>query len=150
VEKFEKKLKWRIWICRVMIVLMLAAMVLIGEMPDGVLLDSRTMDDAAQSVSRILFFGTLIALIVCIARTKRLLSRRLDRRTKQIAEEDERRIAIHRQSGAAAMDILLVLLMITVFALAFIDMTAFHTAYAVLLTAAALRFGLMWYYSKRI
>ena len=43
-----------------------------------------------------------------------------------------------------------VLLMAAVFVLAFVDMTAFHTAYAVLLTAAALRFGLEWYYSKRI
>ena len=150
MDKFEKKLKARIWICRMLIVLLWAVMVIVSEMSGGVLLDSRGMDETAQSVSSILFFGTLAALIICIARTKPLLSRRLDRRERQIIEEDERRIAIRQKSGAMAMNVLLVLLMAAVFVLAFVDMTAFHTAYAVLLTAAALRFGLEWYYSKRI
>lgn len=150
MDKFKKKLKTRIWIYRMLIVLLLAVMVVIGELPNGILLDSRTMDAAAQSVSRILFFGTLIALIACIARSKRLLSRGLDRRERQIIEEDERRSAIREKSSAIAMNILLALLMAAVFVLAFVDMTAFHTAYAVLLTAAALRYGLAWFYSKKI
>ena len=150
MERFEKRLKMRLWACRILIVLMLIAMVVIGEMPGGILLDSRTMDQTAQSVSRMLFFGTLVALVIYIGWMKRLLSRRLERRERQIIEEDERRMTIRQQSGALAMNMLLALLMAAVFVLAFVDMTAFYTAYAVLLTAAALRFGLAWYFSKQI
>ena len=148
MEKFEKRLRTRIWACRLIIVLMLAVMVIIGE-ADG-LLDSRTMSRTAQDVSRLIFFGTLIWLIVRIARAKRLLNRKLDRRERQILEEDERRVAIRQQSGALAMDVLLVLLLAAVFVLAFVDMTAFHTAYAILLTAAALRGAAAIYYSRRM
>lgn len=150
MDKFEKRLKWRIWLCRGMIVLMWAVMLVIGEWGSGVLLDSRTMDDTAQSVSRILFFGTLTGLIVCIARTKRLLLRKLDRRERQVFEEDERRLAIRQKSGALAMEAMLALLMIAVFVLAFVDMTAFHTAYAILLAAGALKIGFGWFYAKRM
>jgi len=148
VEKFEKKLKWRIWVCRAMIVLQLIVMVMIGE-TDG-LLDSRTMSRKEQDVSRLIFFGTLIWLIVCIARTKRLLSRRLDRRERQILEEDERRMAIRQKSGAWAMDVLMAMLLAAVFVLAYVDMAAFYAAYTILLTAAALRGAAAWYYSKRL
>lgn len=148
MERFEKKLKGRIWICRLTIVLMLAAMVIIGE-ADG-LLDSRTMSRTAQGASRLIFFGTLIGLIVCIARTKRLLSRRIDRRERKIFEEDERRTAIRQQSSAWAMDVLLALLLAAVFVLAFVNMAAFYTAYGILLATAALRGAAAWYYSKKL
>lgn len=148
MEKFEKRLRTRIWACRLIIVLMLAVMVIIGE-ADG-LLDSRTMSRTAQDVSRLIFFGTLIWLIVRIARAKRLLNRKLDRRERQIIEEDERRTAIRQQGSALAMDALLVLLLTAVFVLAYVDMTAFHTAYAILLTAAALRGAAAIYYSRRM
>lgn len=150
MDKFEKRLKMRIRISWALIVLLLFVMVAIGEMGSGVLLDSRTMDQTAQGASRLIFFGTLIWMIVRIVRTKRLLKRRLDRREQQILEEDERRVAIRQQSGALAMDVLLVLLLAAVFVLAFVDMTAFHTAYAILLTAAALRGVAAIYYSRRM
>jgi len=149
VEKFEKKLRMRIRICRALIVLLLAVMVIIGE-ADGALLDSRSMDRTAQQASSIIFFGALIGLAVCIARTKRLLRRSLDRRERQILEEDERRMAIRQGSGAAAMDVLTVLLLAAVFALAYVNMAAFYTAYGILLAALAVRGTAVLYYSRRM
>lgn len=148
MEKYEKRLKLRIWISWAMIALLLVAMVVIGEL--DMPLDSRTMDQTAQGASRLIFFGTLIWLIVRIARAKRLLRRKLDRREWQIIEEDERRTAIRQQSSALAMDALLVLLLAAIFVLAFVDMAAFYTAYWILLAAAALRGAAVWYYSRKL
>ena len=148
MEKFGKKLKMRIRVSWLIIILLLAVMVIVGEMDAVTLLDSRSMDRTAQDASRIIFFGALIWQIVRIVRTKRLLRRSLERRERQIIEEDERRIAIRQRSGALAMDILLALLFAAVFFLAYVDMAAFYTAYWTLLAALALKGGLTLYYSK--
>lgn len=148
MEKFGKKLKMRIRVSWLIIILLLAVMVIVGEMDAVTLLDSRSMDRTAQDASRIIFFGALIWQIVRIVRTKRLLRRSLERRERQIIEEDERRIAIRQRSGALAMDILLALLFAAVFFLAYVDMAAFYTAYWTLLAALALKGGLTLYYLK--
>lgn len=150
MEKFEKKLRMRIRVGWLVIIVLLAVMVIVGEVDAVTLLDSRNMDRTAQNVCRIIFFGALIGQIVRIVRTKRLLRRSIDRRERQIAEEDERRIAIRQKSGALAMDVLLALLFAAVFFLAYVNMTAFYTAYWILLAALLLKGGLMLYYSKAI
>ena len=148
MEKYEVTLRNRIRLSYVLIVFLLAVMVLVGELSGKLLLDSRTMTPAASRISSALFFGTLILLIVRIVRTKSLLRHRLYRKEREILENDERRQWIHSHSSARAFDTLIVLLTAAVFALAYIDMAAFYTAWSIWCAAGLLKLFLHLYYSK--
>ena len=113
-------------------------MIIVGELRNcGVLLDSRGMTDTAANVAQLLFFGAMVGAICRIRRLKRTLANRILLREEQIRQKDERARYIEDRSGARAMDALLVLLAAAVFVLAYVDMTAFRTAYGTLLTAAS-------------
>ena len=68
---FSDKIKWRIRVLWMILFLMFAYIVVIGEMKLG---DSRVMTTLAEDVSRIIFFGGMIWVIYKIVQNKKLLN----------------------------------------------------------------------------
>ena len=124
MEKTQTRLGREILIGYAVIAVLLALMIVVGELSNrGVLLDSRGMTATAGNAARILFFGALIGVICRIRRLKRTLADQTLLREEQIRQEDERARFIEDRSGARAMN--------------------------ALLAAVALRFGLKAYYKHK-
>ncbi len=144
-SSYQNRIKWRIRGLWLAVIAMLVYMVVIGEMGGG---DSRIMDDTAERVSRIVFFGGLIFLIVRIVKNKKLLKSRFLRREQLLKEQDERANYLHDKSGGIAMDILLVCLLAVTLTASLFNMTAFYTAAGILTLAIATKAGLYLIYSR--
>ncbi|MBC8529758.1 hypothetical protein H8699_09990 [Christensenellaceae bacterium NSJ-44] len=133
---YVQQIQWRIRLLWAAVALMLGYMVLVGETGGG---DSRVMTGFADAASRVIFFGGLIYIFVCIHRNKRLLRDRQARRAQALERRDERKCYLHDKSGGRVMDILLVALLAITLTAALYDMTAFYTAAAILALAAGLK-----------
>ena len=103
MEKTQKRLGREILIGYAVIAVLLALMIVVGELSNrGVLLDSRGMTATAGNAARLLFFGALIGVICRIGRLKRTLADQILLREEQIRQEDER--ALHRGQKRRAGD----------------------------------------------
>lgn len=142
---FSQRIVWRVRLLWALLAAMLVYMVVVAELGGG---DSRIMTPLADGASRLIFFGGLIYVGYRIRYNKKLLRDRLKLKAQQMKEQDERNQYLHDKSGGMVVDILLVLLLIATCTAALFDMSAFYTAYAILLAAAALK-GIVWYLANR-
>ncbi|MBE5783981.1 MAG: hypothetical protein E7329_11785 [Clostridiales bacterium] len=142
---YADRIRLRIRLLWGLVIAMLIYMVVVAELGGG---DSRMMTPLAEKASRIIFFGGLIYAGYRIWYNKKLLKDRLKLKEKQVQEQDERNRALHDKSGGLVMDILLVLLLGITCTAALFDMSAFYTAYIILIVAAALK-GIAWYCAHR-
>ena len=140
----RKKLRRRLTLTRLGALALFLAMIVIGEMSDwGLLLDSRAMSAQAQRVSRLVVFGGMVLMLALGWHIRHLLAHRTDRNRQRVREEDERRRLIQEQSSHIALQVLLLLGVAAVLILSYVNMTAFTTACAILLTALLLK-GAAW------
>ena len=65
---FSERIKWRVRGLWLLLLVMLAYMIVIGELGLG---DSRMMTDLAEQVSRIIFFGGMIWVVCRIVRNRK-------------------------------------------------------------------------------
>lgn len=142
---FSDKIKVRIRLLWAVLILMLVYMIVTAEMGFG---DSRIMNDLAESVSTIIFFGGLIYVIVLIIRNKRLLNNRNLLISQSKKETDERQQFLHDKSGGIVIDILLLFLLFTTCTAALINMPAFYISFTILSVAIILKIGSYTIYSK--
>ena len=142
---FARKIRLRIWGCWAAIIVMTVYMVVLVEIGGG---DSRIMTRTAELVTRLLYFGGLIFLIVRIYHNKKLLQNLLLLREKQEAERDERPRWLHDKSGGLPMDILLLVTAVVVFGTGLFNMAAFYTAFGILCAGLLCKGGVYLYYSK--
>lgn len=143
--RYTEIIRWRIRLGYALVVLMLAYMVIVAEMGGG---DSRVMTDLANTVSGVLFFGSLLYVVSRIVHNKRLLRDRARLREQQMQEQDERNQYLHDKSGGAALDILLVLLLFATVTAALFNMAAFSAVFPLLLAGVAVKAGLYALYSR--
>lgn len=143
--RYTEIIRWRIRLGYALVVLMLAYMVVVAEMGGG---DSRVMTDLANTVSGVLFFGSLLYVVSRIVHNKRLLRDRARLREQQMQEQDERNQYLHDKSGGAALDILLVLLLFATVTAALFNMAAFSAVFPLLLAGVAVKAGLYALYSR--
>lgn len=142
---FSEKIKWRNRALGVLLVLMLAYMVLVGELGLG---DSRVMSTLADDVSRLIFFGGMIWIVYKIILNNKLLKNKQMLKDKLKNEQDERRLYLHDKSGGMVWDILFVCLMFITLTTSLINMPAFYTALVILILAIALKAGTYLMYKK--
>ena len=102
MEKTQKRLGREILIGYAVIAVLLALMIVVGELSNRGVLDSRGMTATAGNAARLLFFGALIGVICRIGRLKRTLADQILLREEQIRQEDER--ALHRGQKRRAGD----------------------------------------------
>ena len=131
------------------LILMLIAMVLVGEGSGTILLSGREQTSLAKDVTRMVYFGGLVFVIVRLCHYRNLRKNRLRMEEETLQYYDERRQLIHEKSGGLLVDILLIALMAAVFLLGFVNMAAFETALGVLLVTAGLKIGFYQYYKRR-
>ena len=143
---YQQKIRWRLRVLWLIIVLMLAYMVVIGETGGG---DSRVMTDLAKRVSRIIFFGGLVWVICRIVHNRRLLKDEALRRENMLIELDERNRYLHDKSGGIVWDILAVCLLLITLTASLYNMAAFYTAAVILVLAAASKAGAYYFFSRR-
>ena len=143
---YQQKIRWRLRVLWLIIVLMLAYMVVIGETGGG---DSRVMTDLATRVSRIIFFGGLVWVICRIVHNRRLLKDEALRRENMLLELDERNRYLHDKSGGIVWDILAVCLLFITLTASLYNMAAFYTAAVILVLAAASKAGAYYFFSRR-
>ena len=120
-----------------MVVIMLIYMFVIGELGLG---DSRKMTSLAQDVSRIIFFGGLLYLIIKIRSLKKILRNENKLLERFQYELDERKQYIYNKSGGIVVDILIVILLFITCTLAMYNNNMFNTAFAILLITVVLKF----------
>lgn len=142
---FSEKIKWRNRALGVLLVLMLAYMVLVGELGLG---DSRVMSTLADDVSRLIFFGGMIWIVYKIILNNKLLKNKQMLKDKLKNEQDERRLYLHDKSGGMVWDILFVCLLFITLTTSLINMPAFYTALVILILAIALKAGTYLMYKK--
>lgn len=142
---FSEKIKWRNRALGVLLVLMLAYMVLVGELGLG---DSRVMSTLAGNVSRLIFFGGMIWIVYKIILNNKLLKNKQMLKDKLKNEQDERRLYLHDKSGGMVWDILFVCLLFITLTTSLINMPAFYTALVILILAIALKAGTYLMYKK--
>lgn len=142
---FAERIRWRIRGQWLLIVLMLAYMVIVGETGG----DSRVMSVHALNVGRIIYFGGFIWIVCRLRRNQKLLDSRHRLKQRMLDEQDERNVYLHDKSGGFAMDAMLMLLLFATLAGAHYDMTAFRVSYALLIAAALLKATTYLYHSKR-
>ena len=107
MEKTQKRLGREILIGYAVIAVLLALMIVVGELSNrGVLLDSRGMTATAGNAARLLFFGALIGVICRIGRLKRTLADQILLRKNRSGRRTSARF-IEDRSGAWAMNALL-------------------------------------------
>lgn len=142
---YAQIIRWRIRLGWALLALMLLYMVIAAEMGGG---DSRVVTDLMDMVGDVIFFGGLVFILVRIAHNKRLLRDRARLREEEIRERDERNQYLHDKSGGAALDILLMLLLLSTVTAALFSKAAFCTAFPLLLAALAVKGGLYALYSR--
>lgn len=120
-------------------------MVVVAELGGG---DSRTMSDLASSMSRILFFGGMIAVGVRIHHNRKLLRDAALRKEQFVRERDERNRFLHDKSGGAVLDVLLLCIWFVTVTCALFDNAAFLASFAILVTALALKGAAYFAYSR--
>ncbi len=137
---YTRRIRWRIRGLWLVVLGMLAYMVIVGETGGG---DSRTMTQLAEIVSRLIFFGGLIYILVQIYRNKKLLSSPGLLRGQRLLEQDERRMWLHDKSGGVVVDLLLVVLLFSTLTAALYHQILFFFSLCLLLLTAALK-GIAW------
>ena len=137
---FARQVRWRIRGLWLVVLGMLVYMVVVGETGGG---DSRTMTQLAQTVSRLIFFGGLIYILVQIRRYKKLLASPALLRGQRLLEQDERRMWLHDKSGGIVVDLLLVVLLFSTLTAALYHQTLFFFSLFLLLLTAGLK-GIVW------
>ena len=145
---FEQRIKWRIRGQWAILFLMLAYMIVIGEMGGG---DSRMMLPLAEQVSRIIFFGGMGYIIYRLIRNYKLLKDKQLLKEKIVLEQDERRKYLHDKSGGIIWDIQLIFLLFLTLTASLYNMHAFYALYIVLVASVLLKIGFyLLYYRKHI
>lgn len=139
---FPQKIKMRITFLWLLLILMLVYMVVVGELS---LSDSRMMTPLAEIVSRVIFFGGMIWVLLKIRANKKLLVNPWQLKEKLVQEQDERNRFLHDKSGGCMWDILFFLQLFLTLTASLMDMTAFAftmipLAAMVILKLAAYRF----------
>lgn len=143
---YTQRIRRRICALWLLLVLMLAYMVIVGEMGLG---DSRMMSTLADDVSRIIFFGSMGWVVHRIVRLKRLLTDKSALRQTMLHEMDERNRSLYEKSGGIVWDVLFFALLFTTLTTSLVNMPAFYTAFTLLCTAAAAKAIAWWYYRSR-
>lgn len=143
---FSDKIKWRIRVLWMILFLMFAYIVVIGEMKLG---DSRVMTTFAEDVSRIIFFGGMIWVIYKIVQNKKLLNNQCLLKQKIMAEKDERNQYLHDKSGGIVWDILFVCLLFITLTASLSNMPAFYVSFALLCIAVGLKLITYFFYKGR-
>ena len=146
MNEYQKRIRLRIKLQWALLGLMAVFMVVVGETGGG---DSRKISQTASTVSRILFFGGGIYVAARIAHNRKLLQNKSLLRAQRRKEQDERERFLHDKSGGTVMDVLLLLLLFVTVATAQYDMSAFATAFGILLAAVALKAGAYCVLSRR-
>ena len=144
---FSKKIKLRNVLLWVLFCIMLAYMVIVGEVFH--LGDSRYMTRLANIVSDVILFGGMIWVQWKIAQNKKLLRNRMLLKDKQMQEMDERNQYLHDKSGGIVWDILLVCLLFITTTAALSSMPAFYTAFTVLILMLILKAATYYWYSRQ-
>lgn len=144
---YTEKIEWRIRIMQIVIVLMLAYIVIVGELGGG---DSRMMSNFATNVSNIIYFGGLIYIWRRILVNKKLLKNKFLMKEKMREEQDERNQYLHDKSGGVVWDIMLIVLLFVTETTALFNMAAFYTSTSILATAIFLKVVLYWVYSNKV
>ena len=115
-------------------------MIVIGELSArGALLDSRSMTETAQQVSKLIVFGGIIALLIMHHRAARLLRDKAARDEQRIRESDELRVFINDRSSTLTLELLAGAGVIALLIFSYLDMTAFTTAYCAMITGLLLK-----------
>ena len=143
---YTQRIRRRIRALWLLLALMLAYMVLVGEIGLG---DSRVMSTLADDVSRTIFFGGMGWVIYRIVRNKRLLQDKYALQQSMLHETDERNRSIYEKSGGIVWDVLFFALLFTTLTTSLVNMPAFYTSFALLCTALAAKAAAWWYYSNR-
>lgn len=149
MKKFEhltyvQKIKWRIRFSEIVLILMLIYMIVLGEIGG----DSRIMTDLADVVSRILFFGGMIYVIIRIFHNRKLLKNRGLLKEQMRNEQDERDVFLHDKSGGLVLDILLLVELFVTVTAVLLNMPAFYTALILLMVTVILKGVAYLYYSR--
>lgn len=142
---FLQTIRWRVRLGWAALAAMLVYMVVVAELGGG---DSRTMSDLASSMSRILFFGGMIAVGVRIHHNRKLLRDAALRKEQFVRERDERNRFLHDKSGGAVLDVLLLCIWFVTVTCALFDNAAFLVSFAILVTALALKGAAYFAYSR--
>jgi len=142
---FSDKVRWRIRALWLLLMLMLAYMVVIGELHLG---DSRIMSSLANDVSRIIFFGGIIWVVYKIVRNKKLLKSPWQLKQQMNEEFDERNRFLHDKSGGIVWDVLFVCMLFITLTTSLTNMPAFYTAYAILCIAIILKAAAYFFYKN--
>lgn len=143
---YVQRVRWRIRGLWLVVLGMLIYMVVVGETSGG---DSRTMTQLAQTVSRLIFFGGLIYILVQIHRYKKLLSSPALLRGQRMLEQDERRMWLHDKSGGIVVDLLLVVLLFSTLTAALYHQVLFFFSLFLLLLTVILK-GAVWLICDRM
>lgn len=142
---YTEKIRWRNRALWLLLALMLAFMVVVGETGGG---DSQMMTDLANLTYRVIYFGGMIWVGVRIHHNKALLKNRLLLEEKMLEEQDERRQYLHDKSGGLVVDVLLLFLLFTTTATALYNMPAFYMSLAALAATVLLKAGAYLAYSR--
>jgi hypothetical protein len=133
---YTKKVQWRIRSLELLIVAMIIYMVVIGE--TGVL-DSRSMTETAEVVSRLLFFGGIIYIIHRIRANKKVVNSIPLLKEQMKNEQDERNQYLFDKSGGIVVHTLLIVLLFTTCTTAFFSMPAFYMSLSILVLIIILK-----------
>jgi len=138
-------IRWRIRLLWLLVAAMVAYVAVVSLLGGG---DSRLMNDSAQKMYRIIYFGGLIYVGWRIYANKKLLKDRLLRKEQLRKELDEHRRWVYEKSGGLFADVMLFLLLAATCTAALFNMAAYAAALFLLLGALALKGGLYLYYNR--
>jgi len=140
--KNRNKLLWSVF------VLMLCYMVVVSELGGG---DSRMMTQLAETVSRIIFFGGMIWVLVRITKNKNLLKKENKERLQEhfLEEEDERNRYLYEKSGGIVWDVIFIAELFVTLTASLFDMPAFYASLAVLAVSIAAKITAYQIYSRK-
>lgn len=128
-QSFSKKIIRRNRILRIVLILMFVYMIAVGMLGFG---DSRMMSDLAELVSRVIFFGGMIYVIVRIRKNKRLLENRILLKEKMVQGNDEMNRSLYEKSGGAVWDTMLIAQLFITLTASLVDMGAFYASLSTL------------------
>ena len=144
-KPFVDVIRLRIRLLWLLVAAMIAYVAVVVLLGGG---DSRVMNDSAETMYRVIYFGGLAYVGWRIYANKKLLKDRLLRKEHLQKEMDEHRRWVYDKSGGLFADAVLFLLLVTTCTAALFHMAAYAVSLALLLAALALKGGLYLYYNR--
>lgn len=135
-KTFMDRVKFKVWVLRICLFLMIAYMLIVGESGLG---DFRMMNLAGEIICKTIYFSGLMFIVIRFMYNRNLFLGRNKAMTEKRRREHERKYFLHEKSGGIVVDTILMLLLFASCITALWDIGAFYVTSGMLIVGVVMK-----------